>query len=176
MELNNVYINIGANSGSEKLWNPHHTKKKTTATSGKLIKAVYVSYGYVYIFVQVNEIGYSTIRRQYNSATVHFGYSTIRLQYNSTTVQFGYSTIRLQYNSATVQFDYSTIRLQYNSATVQFGYSTIRLQYNSATIQFGYSTIPYLVCWPVGVGACSSCHDQKFVSKTLDYNGDRIDV
>jgi len=31
VELNNMYINIGANNGSEKLW----TKK--TATSGKLI-------------------------------------------------------------------------------------------------------------------------------------------
>jgi hypothetical protein len=43
VELNNMYINIGANNGSEKLW----TKK--TATSGKLIKAVYASYGCVYI-------------------------------------------------------------------------------------------------------------------------------
>ena len=39
-----MYINIGANNGSGKLWT------KNTATSGKLIKAVYVSYGYVYIF------------------------------------------------------------------------------------------------------------------------------
>jgi hypothetical protein len=42
VELNNMYIDIGANSGSEKLW------KKNTATSGKLIKAVYGSYGYIY--------------------------------------------------------------------------------------------------------------------------------
>jgi hypothetical protein len=39
-----MYINIGANNGSEKLWT------KTTATSGKLTKAVYASYGYAYIF------------------------------------------------------------------------------------------------------------------------------
>jgi hypothetical protein len=31
-----MYIDIGANSGSEKLWT------KNTATSGKLIKAVYL--------------------------------------------------------------------------------------------------------------------------------------
>ena len=40
VELNNMYINICANNDSE---------KKTTANSGKLIKAVYVSYIYVYI-------------------------------------------------------------------------------------------------------------------------------
>ena len=45
VELNNMYINMGANSGSEKLWT-----KKPTATSGKLIKAVYASYVYVYTF------------------------------------------------------------------------------------------------------------------------------
>ena len=44
VELKNVYINIGANNGSEKLWT------KNTATSGKLIKAVYASYVNVYIF------------------------------------------------------------------------------------------------------------------------------
>jgi len=43
VELNNMYVNICANSGSEKLWT------KNTATSGKLIKAVYAAYGYVYI-------------------------------------------------------------------------------------------------------------------------------
>ena len=43
VEPNNMYINIGVNNGSEKLWT------KNTATSGKLIKAVYTSYGYVYI-------------------------------------------------------------------------------------------------------------------------------
>jgi hypothetical protein len=32
-------------------------KKKNTATSGKLIKAVYAPYGYVYIFVQVSQVG-----------------------------------------------------------------------------------------------------------------------
>ena len=54
VELNNIYINIGANNmyidigvnnGSEKLWT-----KKNTVTSDKLIKAVYASYVYVYIF------------------------------------------------------------------------------------------------------------------------------
>jgi len=45
VELNNMDINIGANNGSEKLW----TKK--IAASGKLIKAVYASYVYVYIFL-----------------------------------------------------------------------------------------------------------------------------
>jgi hypothetical protein len=39
VELNNMYINIGANNGSEKLWT------ENTATSGKLIKAVDGSYG-----------------------------------------------------------------------------------------------------------------------------------
>jgi len=34
MELNNMYINIGANDGSEILWT------KNTPTSGKLIKTV----------------------------------------------------------------------------------------------------------------------------------------
>jgi len=43
VELNNVYVNIGANNDNEKLW----TK---TAISGKLIKAVYASYVYVLIF------------------------------------------------------------------------------------------------------------------------------
>ena len=42
VELNNVYINIGANNDSEKLWT------KNTANSGKPIKAVYASYVYVY--------------------------------------------------------------------------------------------------------------------------------
>ena len=42
VELNNMYINIGANNGSEGLWT------KNTATSGKLIKAVHASYVYVY--------------------------------------------------------------------------------------------------------------------------------
>ena len=39
-----MYINVGAISGSEKLW----TKKEVI--SGKLIKAVYASYVYVDIF------------------------------------------------------------------------------------------------------------------------------
>ena len=47
MELNNMYINIGVNNGSEKSWTKH------TATSGKLIKAVYASYVYVYIFCTI---------------------------------------------------------------------------------------------------------------------------
>jgi hypothetical protein len=38
-----MYINTGANRGSE------NCEQKNTATSGKLIKAVYVSYDYVYI-------------------------------------------------------------------------------------------------------------------------------
>jgi hypothetical protein len=46
VELNNMYINTDANKGSEKLW----TEEKNTAISGKLIKAVYASYVYVYIF------------------------------------------------------------------------------------------------------------------------------
>jgi hypothetical protein len=37
-----MYINIGSNNGSEKLWT-----KKTTPISGKLIKAVYARYVYV---------------------------------------------------------------------------------------------------------------------------------
>jgi hypothetical protein len=45
VELNNMHIDIGANSGSEKLWT------KNTATTNKLIKAVYDSYVYVYIFL-----------------------------------------------------------------------------------------------------------------------------
>ena len=49
MELNNLCIDIGANSGSEKLW----TEKQNTATSGKVIKAVYVSYGYVCVFCTI---------------------------------------------------------------------------------------------------------------------------
>jgi hypothetical protein len=43
VELNNMYMNIWANNGSEKLY------IKKTATYGKLIKAVYVSYVYVCI-------------------------------------------------------------------------------------------------------------------------------
>jgi hypothetical protein len=43
LELNHMYINVGANNGSEKLWT------KNPATSGKLIKAVYASYVHVYI-------------------------------------------------------------------------------------------------------------------------------
>jgi hypothetical protein len=44
VELNNMYINIGANNGSK------NHEQKNTATSGKLIKAVYSSYGYIYNF------------------------------------------------------------------------------------------------------------------------------
>jgi len=40
-----MYINTNANNGSEKLW-----AEKDTATSSKLIEAVYASYVYVYIF------------------------------------------------------------------------------------------------------------------------------
>ena len=46
MELNNMYINTYANNGSDKLW----TEKKDAVTSGKLIKAVYASCVYAYIF------------------------------------------------------------------------------------------------------------------------------
>jgi len=35
--------------------------KKNTATSGKLIKAVYASYVYVHIFVQVSQVGWSIV-------------------------------------------------------------------------------------------------------------------
>jgi hypothetical protein len=42
-----MYIDIGANSGREIL----RTEKQNTATSGQLIKTVYVSYVYVYIFL-----------------------------------------------------------------------------------------------------------------------------
>jgi len=49
--MNNMYINIGANNGGEKLW------RKNTATSGKLIKQVYVS-AFMFIFhVQVSPVG-----------------------------------------------------------------------------------------------------------------------
>jgi hypothetical protein len=51
VELNNIYINTGANSGNE-----NYEQKKKTSTSGKLITAVYASYGYVYIFVQVSQL------------------------------------------------------------------------------------------------------------------------
>jgi hypothetical protein len=50
VKMNNVSINMGANNGSEKLW-----AKKTT-TSGKPIKAVYASYGYVCIFEQFIQV------------------------------------------------------------------------------------------------------------------------
>jgi len=46
VELNNVFINTGANNGNEN----YEQEKKYTATSGKLIKAVYASYVYAYIF------------------------------------------------------------------------------------------------------------------------------
>ena len=49
-----MYINIGANKGSEKLWT---NKQTNAATSGKPIKAVYASYVYVCIFVQVSRVG-----------------------------------------------------------------------------------------------------------------------
>ena len=39
-----MYINIDANNGSE------NYEQKNTATYGKLIKAVYASYVYVYMF------------------------------------------------------------------------------------------------------------------------------
>ena len=46
VELNNVYIKIGANNGGGKLG----PKKKYTTTSDKLVKAANDSYVYVYIF------------------------------------------------------------------------------------------------------------------------------
>ena len=56
-----MYINIGANNGSEKLYIYIYIYiyiYKTPLTSGKLIKAVYASYVYVYIFfVQISQIG-----------------------------------------------------------------------------------------------------------------------
>jgi len=45
VEMNNMYIDIGVNNGSEEVWT-----KKDIAPSDKLIKAVYASYVYVYIF------------------------------------------------------------------------------------------------------------------------------
>jgi hypothetical protein len=57
VELNNMYINMGANNGSEKLWAP----KKNTATSGKLIKQ-YMLRTFMFIFsVQVSPFGWSII-------------------------------------------------------------------------------------------------------------------
>jgi len=44
VKLNNMCTNIGVSNGSE------NCEQKSTATSGKLIKAVYVSYVYVHIF------------------------------------------------------------------------------------------------------------------------------
>jgi len=38
VEMNNMYINIGASNGSEEVWT-----KNDTAPSGKLIKAVYAT-------------------------------------------------------------------------------------------------------------------------------------
>jgi len=52
VELNNMYINIGANNGSGKLWT-----KKNIATSGKLIKAVYASMFMFVFFVLVSQVG-----------------------------------------------------------------------------------------------------------------------
>ena len=45
VELINMYINVGGDNGSEKYW-----AQKNPAISGKLIKAVFASYVYVYIF------------------------------------------------------------------------------------------------------------------------------
>jgi len=53
-----VYINVGENNGSEKLWT------QTTATSGKPIKAVHASYVYDYTFL------YKIVRLEYNSVFV----------------------------------------------------------------------------------------------------------
>jgi hypothetical protein len=50
VELNNMYINIGANSGSENC-----EQKKNTATSAKPIKSVYVLYVYVYSAMYITE-------------------------------------------------------------------------------------------------------------------------
>jgi len=62
-----MYINIGANNGSETL-----CTKKDTATSGKLIIAVYASYVYVYIFC-TSQSG----RLEYNSLFVELGGSGV---------------------------------------------------------------------------------------------------
>ena len=62
VELKNVYTHLGANNDSEKSWT------KNTATSDKLIKAVYASYVYVYI----SSKSWSS-RLEYNSLIVGLG-------------------------------------------------------------------------------------------------------
>jgi hypothetical protein len=57
VELNNMCINIGANNGSEKL-----CTRKNTATSHKLIKAVYASYVSVYKVLNIRP----TIKPRFN--------------------------------------------------------------------------------------------------------------
>jgi hypothetical protein len=69
VELNNMYINIGANNGSENLL----TKKKHTTTSGKLMTAVYASYVYVHIFC-TSQLG----RLEYNSLSIGRGVWGVR--------------------------------------------------------------------------------------------------
>jgi hypothetical protein len=59
VELNNMCINIGANNDSKKL------RTKSTATSGKLIKAVHISFVYIYI-----SRNYLLGRLEYNSRFV----------------------------------------------------------------------------------------------------------
>jgi hypothetical protein len=49
VELNNMYINMCANKSSEKL-----LKKKNTATSGKVIEAVYAITIYYHILQSIN--------------------------------------------------------------------------------------------------------------------------
>ena len=70
VELNDMYINIGANNGSEKLW-----MKKNTMTSGKLIKAVYASH--VYVYISISRTSWSG-RLEYNSLFVGLGVWGVR--------------------------------------------------------------------------------------------------
>ena len=62
VELNTMYINTGANSGSEKLLT------KNTATSCRLINALRASFVYVYIFCSSY-----TGRLEYSSLFVGLG-------------------------------------------------------------------------------------------------------
>jgi hypothetical protein len=64
LEVNNMYINIRAKNGSEKLLT------KNTTTSGKLIKAVYVSYVYVYIPIRLTMVVIT--QKLYNFYNIEF--------------------------------------------------------------------------------------------------------
>ena len=69
VELNIVYINIGANKGSEKWWT------KNTATSRQLIKACMVR---TFIFTSASFYGVRTRRPQFRSSPVAFRYRQSR--------------------------------------------------------------------------------------------------